>query len=51
MPISAKKLAKILNCDEKYLKNNYLKPMREDGKIKYTIEEMEGHPNQKYVST
>jgi len=50
-PMSAKELAQILGRDEKYLKNNYLKSLKEAGKIKYTIEEMEFHPNQKYVST
>lgn len=46
--LSNTELAKILNRNDKYLKNNYLKPLVKERKIAYTIPEMITHPYQKY---
>ena len=45
---SIAELAEVLNRNEKYLKTNYIQPLIDKGKIKYTIPEMLTHPNQKY---
>jgi ATP-dependent DNA helicase RecG len=34
--------------DKKYLKNNYVTPLRKQGKLEYTIPEMPNHPKQAY---
>ncbi|KAA6304646.1 hypothetical protein EZS27_043706, partial [termite gut metagenome] len=34
--------------DKKYLKNNYVTPLRIQGKLEYTIPEMPNHPKQAY---
>ena len=46
--LSNTELAKILSRNDKYLKNNYLKPLVKERKIAYTIPEMITHPYQKY---
>ncbi|MEX0995884.1 MAG: ATP-binding protein [Flavobacteriaceae bacterium] len=46
--LSAKQLSLLLTKQEKYLLHNFIKPLREEGKIEYTIPEMPNHPQQAY---
>lgn len=43
-------IATLLGRHEKYIKNNYLKKLLKDGRIRYTIPEMISHPKQKYTA-
>lgn len=47
---SAKQLAIILSRKENTVFRNYLTPLREEGKLKYTIPDMPNHPDQAYKS-
>ena len=47
---SAKQLAIILSRKENTVFRNYLTPLREEGKLKYTIPDMPNHPEQAYKS-
>jgi ATP-dependent DNA helicase RecG len=49
--LSVKQLSIILTKREKYLLHNFIKPMREEGKIEYTIPEMPNHPQQAYKTS
>lgn len=46
--LSIKQLSIILTKQEKYLLHNFIKPMREEGTIEYTIPDMPNHPQQAY---
>lgn len=45
---SAGQLSTILEKGEKYLLFNFIKPLREAGRLEYTIPEMPNHPKQAY---
>ncbi|HBK84221.1 MAG TPA: AAA family ATPase [Flavobacterium sp.] len=45
-----KQIALILNRKENYTLRNYVVPMREEGKLQYTIPDMPKHPDQAYFS-
>jgi ATP-dependent DNA helicase RecG len=45
-----KQIALILNRKENYTLRNYIVPMREEGKLQYTIPDMPKHPDQAYIS-
>ena len=47
---SAKQLAALLSRKENTVFRNYLTPLREEGKLKYTIQDMPNHPDQAYKS-
>ena len=47
---SAKQLAALLSRKENTVFRNYLTPLREEGKLKYTIPDMPNHPDQAYKS-
>ena len=46
--LSVKQLSILLAKQDKYLLHNFIKPMREEGKIEYTIPDMPNHPQQAY---
>ena len=46
--LSVKQLSILLTKQDKYLLHNFIKPMREEGKIEYTIPDMPNHPEQAY---
>ncbi len=46
--LSANDLALLLRKKEKYLLFNFIKPLREEGKLAYTHPEMPNHPQQAY---
>lgn len=46
--LSVKQLSIILTKQEKYLLHNFIKPLREEGRIEYTIPDMPNHPQQAY---
>ena len=45
---SISELSSLLHRSEKYLKNNYLGALLDEGLLEYTIPKMISHPNQKY---
>ena len=47
-PHTLEQLAHILGRDEKHLSRTYIKPLREQNKIQYTIPDMPNHPQQAY---
>jgi ATP-dependent DNA helicase RecG len=47
---SSKQIAVILNRNENYVYRNYINPMREEGRLQYTIPDMPNHPDQAYKS-
>jgi ATP-dependent DNA helicase RecG len=47
---SGKQIAVILNRNENYVYRNYINPMREEGRLHYTIPDMPNHPDQAYQS-
>lgn len=47
---SGKQIAVILNRNENYVYRNYINPMREEGRLLYTIPDMPNHPDQAYKS-
>ena len=49
--LSVKQLSILLTKTEKYLLHNFIKPMREEGKIEYTIPDMPNHPQQAYKTS
>jgi ATP-dependent DNA helicase RecG len=46
--LSLNQLVTILNKNEKYLKHDFITPLRKHGKLEYTIPEMPNHPKQAY---
>lgn len=46
--LSINELAILLQKGEKYLLSNFIKPLRESGKLEYTHPEMPNHPQQAY---
>lgn len=46
--LSVSDLSILLNKGEKYLLFNFVKPLREAGKLEYTYPEMPNHPQQAY---
>lgn len=50
MPLDATELAKLLNRSTSHIKQNIVRPLLKDGKLKFTIPEMINHPNQKYTA-
>lgn len=49
--LSVKQLSILLTKSEKYLLHNFIKPLREDGKLEYSIPDMPNHPQQTYKSS
>lgn len=49
--LSIRQLSILLKKQEKYLLHNFIKPMREEGKIEYTIPDMPNHPQQAYKTS
>jgi ATP-dependent DNA helicase RecG len=47
-PFTLKQLAKYVQRNEKYLLENFITPLREAGKLHYTIPDMPNHPEQAY---
>lgn len=47
---SVRQIASILNRKENTVFRNYINPMREEGKLQYTIPDMPKHPDQAYKS-
>jgi ATP-dependent DNA helicase RecG len=47
---SIRQLASLLNRKENTVFRNYINPMREEGKLQYTIPDMPKHPEQAYIS-
>ncbi|MDX9798828.1 MAG: hypothetical protein RBT05_08215, partial [Bacteroidales bacterium] len=45
---SISQLSILLNKRDKYLLNRFIKPLREMGRLKYTIPDMPNHPQQTY---
>lgn len=45
---SAEELAALLGRDRKYVMNNYLRPLLQQGRVVYTIPEQPRHPAQRY---
>ena len=45
---SVKELSIILNRKENTVLRNYIIPLKEDGKLQYTIPDMPKHPDQAY---
>lgn len=46
--LGSSEIALILGKSEKYVLKEYIKPLREEGRIKYSIPDMANHPDQKY---
>ncbi len=49
-PLSLRQLSEILGRNDKYLLENYVMPLREEGRLSYTIQDMPSHPDQAYQS-
>jgi len=49
-PLTLKQLAQYVQRNEKYLLENFITPLREAGKLLYTIPDMPNHPEQAYRS-
>ena len=47
-PLSLRKLSEILGRNDKYLLEYYVTPLREEGRLLYTIPDMPSHPDQAY---
>lgn len=47
-PLSISEIASLINRNENYIKHDIVQPLREAGRIQYTIPEMVNHPGQKY---
>ncbi len=45
---STKQLSVLFTKQEKYMLHNFIKPLRESGRLEYTIPEMPNHPQQAY---
>ncbi len=48
VPLSTAQLSVVLNRSEKYLLRKFIIPLREAGRLHYTIAEMPNHPHQAY---
>ena len=46
--LSLRQLSEILGRNDKYLLENYIGPLREEGRLSYTILDMPNHPDQAY---
>lgn len=49
-PMKSKMIANTIGKSEKYILREFLKPLLDDKRIKYTIPEMINHPEQAYVT-
>lgn len=49
-PLKSSELAKILKKSEKHVLRSYLQPLKEKGAIRFTIPDMENHPDQAYTA-
>ena len=47
-PRSISEIAKIIHRTDNYVKHDLVAPLRESGRLTYTIPDMINHPNQKY---
>jgi len=47
-PLSIRQLSDILTRNDKYLLENYIIPLREEGRLIHTIQDMPSHPDQAY---
>lgn len=48
-PRSISEIAKIINRTDNYVKHDLVAPLRENGRLTYTIPDMINHPEQKYM--
>lgn len=48
---SIRELSLLLGKGDKYLLSNFIKPLRDEGRLEYTYPEMPNHPNQAYRSS
>jgi ATP-dependent DNA helicase RecG len=50
-PLSSSQLSRLLQRHEKYLLEHFINPLRESGRIQYTIPDLPNHPNQMYTAS